>query len=148
MTRIFTIVDWYLPGYKAGGPIRTISNLIELLGVEFDFFVLTRDRDFGDRASYPDLAKDAWTQIGTARVLYAADLSLSSFRRCIREIQPDIIYLNSFFSRLTIKILLLRRLRLIPSCPMVLAPRGEFSQGALGIKQLRKKLFLSMAFRF
>ncbi len=28
---------YFLPAYKAGGPIRTISNLVDHLGSEFNF---------------------------------------------------------------------------------------------------------------
>jgi|LSQX01.3.fsa_nt_gb hypothetical protein len=45
--------DHYLPGYKAG-PIRTIANLLERLGDEFE---ITSDRDFG-------VSFQAWHQIG------------------------------------------------------------------------------------
>ena len=38
--------------------------------------------------------------------------------------------------------LLLRRLKRIPSKPVILAPRGEFFAGALGLKKYRKKIYL------
>ncbi|HKM53053.1 MAG TPA: hypothetical protein VJY33_06540 [Isosphaeraceae bacterium] len=34
--RILTLVDFYLPAYKAGGPLRSLSNLVERLSVEFE----------------------------------------------------------------------------------------------------------------
>jgi glycosyltransferase involved in cell wall biosynthesis len=148
MERILTIVDWYLPGFKAGGPIRTVSNMVELLCHEFDFHVLTRDRDLHDQRPYPNVPRDTWTETGRARVYYASELSLCRVRRVINDAKPDIIYLNSFFSRLTIKVLFLRRLGLILRCPIVLAPRGEFSPGALSIKFKRKKAFLKGALPF
>jgi glycosyltransferase involved in cell wall biosynthesis len=57
----------------------------------------------------------------------------------------DILYLNSFFSPFTIKTLLLRRLGKIPNRPTIVAPRGEFSPGALQIKWPKKRLFLYAA---
>ena len=38
MTRMLVITGYYLPGYKAGGPIRTLSNLVERLGDELAFW--------------------------------------------------------------------------------------------------------------
>lgn len=35
--RIFTFVGYYLPSYKAGGPIRTLANMVEGLRDEFEF---------------------------------------------------------------------------------------------------------------
>ena len=35
--RILTLVDHYPPAYKAGGPLRSVSNLVERLGDELEF---------------------------------------------------------------------------------------------------------------
>ncbi|MBZ5534087.1 MAG: glycosyltransferase family 4 protein [Acidobacteriia bacterium] len=148
MTKILATIDWYLPGFKAGGPVRTVSNLVELLREDFEFFIVTRDRDLHDTQPYPSLPLGTWTKIGAAQVYYSGNLSLRSLRRRIAEIAPDIIYLNSFFSRISIRILLLRWLRLIPRCAVVLAPRGEFSQGARSIKRRRKWLYMKVALPF
>lgn len=50
---VLTFARYYLPGFKAGGPIRTLSNMVEALGDEFDFRIVCSDRDFMDRAAYP-----------------------------------------------------------------------------------------------
>jgi glycosyltransferase involved in cell wall biosynthesis len=147
-TKIVIVIDWYLPGFKAGGPTRTVTNMIALLSPVFDCFVLTRDRDLGENQPYFGIVRDTWAESGTSHVCYASDFSLTNLRRHVTEAQPDIVYLNSFFSRLTIKFLLLRRLKLIPPCPVVLAPRGEFAEAALGIKKKRKWVFLKTASRF
>jgi glycosyltransferase involved in cell wall biosynthesis len=149
MTRILTIVDWYLPGFKAGGPVRSVSNLIAAVGSgSCEFFIFTRDRDLKDHVPFPDVPKDTWVQVGKARVFYAANVSITNLRRRLREVSPDIIYLNSFFSRLTIKVLLLRRLGLLPRAAVVLAPRGEFSPGSLELKKVKKVSFMALAGRF
>jgi len=46
--RILILTDYYLPGYKGGGPMRTLSTMVDRLGDEYRFRVLTRDRDLGD----------------------------------------------------------------------------------------------------
>ena len=147
-TKILTVTDGYPPGFKGGGPIHSVSNLVTALnGKEFEFCVLTRDRDHTDKVPYREVTTDAWVRVGNADVLYTADLSLANLRRRVAEAMPDVIYLNSFFSRLTISILLLRRLRLVPSAAVVLAPRGEFSAGALGLQKTKKVVFMAMASR-
>jgi glycosyltransferase involved in cell wall biosynthesis len=60
-------------------------------------------------------------------------------------VAPNLIYLNSFFSPWTRKILLLRRLGLLPASAVVLAPQGEFSAGALSLKRMRKWLYQRVA---
>ena len=146
MTRILCVTDWYLPAYKAGGPVRSVSNLISALaGPEFEFYVLTRDRDLGENSPYASVPLETWINRGEAQIFYTADHSLSNFRRRINEVKPDIIYINSFFSSFARKVLLLRRMGLIGSSLVVVAPRGELSPGALQLKWPKKKLYLRFA---
>jgi glycosyltransferase involved in cell wall biosynthesis len=146
LSKIFVIADRYLPGYKAGGAVTAISNLIEMLGDEYLFYVYTRDRDSTDDRRYAGIRVDCWERVGKAQVFYSSEPSLRSLRRRIREVDPDIIYMNSFFSRLTVKTLLLRKLGLLPPAAIVMAPRGEFSPGALELKGFRKWLYRKVAF--
>lgn len=147
--RILTIIGRYLPGYKAGGPIRSIANLVDHLGDEFQFHVLTSDRDLGDREPYPGIQKGVWHAQGKAQVLYLSPMEQTLFALygLLRILTYDLIYLNSCFSPLTIKTLLLRKLGLIPRVPFVLAPRGEFSSGALAIKTYKKRPYLFLSNR-
>jgi glycosyltransferase involved in cell wall biosynthesis len=139
--RILLFADWYLPGSKAGGPVSAIANLIELLGDEFRFHVITRDRDISDKSAYNGVLTDRWVRVGKASVLYTSDLSLANLRRHTLEIAPNVIYLNSFFSLGTRKILALRRLGLLPASAVVLCPQGELSPAALSLRRLRKWLY-------
>lgn len=150
MTRrtILILTGHYLPGYKAGGPLRSIANLAARLGDEFAFLVLTSDRDLGDNAPYPNLAPEPWVPLGKVRVRYVPPKAQSLFRmaRIIRSTHYDVLYLNSFFSpRLTILPLIARRLGLVPRRPLVIAPRGEFSDGALELKAAKKRAYLAIA---
>ena len=43
--KILVFIDWYLPGFRAGGPIRSCANLISHLSDEFDFNIVTTDTD-------------------------------------------------------------------------------------------------------
>jgi len=149
--KILTFVGYYLPGYKAGGPIRTLSNMVDRLGDEFQFKIITADRDFDDMKPYPGIKLDGWNRVGKADVFYMSSRmrSLKEFKKIICSTQCDVIYLNSFFSpHFTIKPLLLKRLGLIPDKPLIIAPRGEFSPGALGLKSLKKRVYLLAAKAF
>ena len=145
---ILTLVAYYLPGYKAGGPIQTLANMVGKLGDEFQFKIITADRDFDDTKPYPGIKLDGWNRVGKADVFYMSPnrRSLRDFKRLLFSTQYDILYLNSFFSpHFTIKPLLLRRLRLIPDRPLVIALRGEFSPGALGLKSFKKRVYITVA---
>lgn len=140
MKKILLVIDYYLPGYKAGGPVRSIANLVEQLGDEFQFSILTSDRDLGDSQPYPNIKSGSWHPVGKAQVLYLtpSQKRLWTWRQILNQLDYDLLYLNSYFSRLSIKTLWLRKLGLLPCRPLVLAPRGEFSPGALALKAWKK----------
>ena len=142
---IMILLPCYLPGYKAGGPIRSISNLVALLGNEFRFKLLAMDRDRNDSAPYPGIAVGAWLRVGNADVMYLPCGPRGWWRlfQVLRRTTYDLLYLNSFFERrFSMFPLLLHRLHAIRQTPLLLAPRGEFSVGALNIKRWRKRLFI------
>ena len=145
--RILTFCEYYLPGYKAGGPIKTILNMVEQLGDEFQFSIITRDRDSGDLSSYSDVIINCWQKVGKAEVLYLnpKQRKLNNLRNILNSNTYDLIYLNSFFSPFTRNILLLRNLGFIPNTPIIIAPRGEFSKGALNIKRYKKYPYIKLA---
>jgi len=147
--KILAFSSWFLPGYKAGGPIRTLVNIIQHLRDDFSFMVITRDRDLGDETPYSGIDSNSWTLVGDAAVKYLGPVggSLIRLRKIIIESCPDVLYLNSFFDfAFSITPLLLCQAGLIPrTIPIVIAPRGEFADAALAIKARRKAYFLSIA---
>jgi glycosyltransferase involved in cell wall biosynthesis len=147
-TRVLAFVDYYLPGYKGGGPSRTVANLVEALGDEIDFSIVTRDRDLGDHSAYPSVVRNEWSEVGKAKVYYASPSTLSpvGIAKLLRRTPYDIVYLNSLFSwRMTIQTLMVIRLGLAPKQPCILAPRGELGLGALGLKSRKKRSYLAFA---
>jgi glycosyltransferase involved in cell wall biosynthesis len=144
--KILIICQYYLPGYKGGGGLRTIVNTVERLKYRFDFWVITRDHD-GDNVQYKDIKINEWNEVSDSKILYLShnNIKFSKLRELILEVRPDSIYINSVFSTFSIIVLLLRRFSLIPSINIVLAPEGELSVSALQIKKKKKKLFLKLA---
>ena len=148
---ILTFISHYLPGYRAGGPIRTIANMVERLSDTFDFRIVTLDRDIGDAHPYPDLQTDVWIPCGKAMVRYVSrdGFGLHKVAEIVRSTPHDAIYLNSFFDpRFTQQVLVNHRLGRLCGRPIVIAPRGEFSAGALRIKWWKKCVFIGLAKRF
>ena len=145
---ILTFIDYYIPGYKGGGPIRTLVNFVEQLGEEIKLKIVTSDRDLGDETPYHGVSANVWGRVGKAHVRYVSPDKFSFFfvRKLMRDTTFDVIYLNSFFSyRGAIKPLLLRRLAMVRNVPVILAPRGEFSPGALALKALKKRVFMRLS---
>jgi glycosyltransferase involved in cell wall biosynthesis len=145
---ILVFRDYYLPGFKSGGPIQSVSNLVGHLGEEFDFKIVTLDRDEGDSEPYGSVKINDWNQVGKAQVFYMSsdDNSLPILRSLLNNTHYDLMYLNSFFSpQFTIVPLTLRKLKLVPQAPTIVAPRGELSPWALGLKPKKKWVFLKVS---
>ncbi len=149
-TKILCFVDYYLPGFRGGGPIRTLENMVAILSDEFEFWIVTRDRDLGGIKPYPAVCIDDWNVVGQARVFYASPstFSLRGILGLLQSIPFDVLYLNSFFSqKTTVFPLLARYFGWCRQTPVVLAPRGEFSPGALALKKSKKRLYLALVKR-
>ncbi len=140
---ILVFVGNYLPGHKAGGILRTIANTVDHLCDEFEFKVVTRDRDLGDERAYEDVELNTWQKVGNAEVYYLPPeaCTLTNIGRVVRDTPHDVIYLNSFFDPLTVKVLFNIWLGAIPPTRVVVAPRGEFAWASLRQKYLKKYLF-------
>jgi len=98
---ILIFLGYYLPGYKGGGPTRSVANLVSALRGDFDFRIVTSDRDLGDREAYAGIVADQWQEVGEAKVFYLSP-GLGKWARIaklVRAADFDLIYLNSFFSR-------------------------------------------------
>jgi glycosyltransferase involved in cell wall biosynthesis len=121
--------------------------MVESLGDDFEVSIVTSDRDLGHTQPYPGIEPGVWQRAGKCRVLYLppAEFGLAAWRRHLIALDHDLIYLNGFFSLLTIRTLLLRRVRKIPPRPVVLAPRGELALGALSLKKLKKHAYIDLA---
>jgi glycosyltransferase involved in cell wall biosynthesis len=149
--RVLTLVKRYLPGFKSGGPVRSLANLVECLGDEFDFTIVTYDRDTGDQRPYPHVSGNAVQRVGKAEVIYlnAEERHFQNLARIITTRRPDVLYINSFFEKqFGVAPIVLRRLGLLPDVPVILAPRGEFSIGALGLQAATKRAYLMVAKAF
>lgn len=137
---VLVVIDHYLPGHKFGGPVTTVANMMTRLGSELRFLILTRNRDL-DGTVY-DVVPNRITRVGEADVLYLDDAHFHTrdLLHYARIFPAPLLYLNSFFSPLTLRFLLLRRLGLLRR-QTVLAPRGEFSPAAYASKGLKKRLY-------
>ena len=144
-TKVLIFIRNYLPGFRSGGPVRSVANIVKALSSEYDFYVVCLNRDHGVSEPYPDLARGEWVDLGKTHVYYAADdeLTFTFYRKIFRDIGPDFIYLNSLLDRnFSIKpFLAAGRGRKVP---IILAPRGELSVGALGLKAFRKRVFMAL----
>lgn len=141
--KILIITGRYLPGYKDGGPVRSIKNLTDYLGDEYEFRILTCDRDHGDTLPYSGVKVNDWNKVGKAMVYYVPPGGFSF--KIIRDMasQSDIVYMCGCFNDYAIHTLLLKRFNMI-KCPVIVASMGLFSPMEFRIKYVKKKLFTTI----
>ena len=147
--KILVFSQFYLPSYKSGGPVVSISNVISSLNDDFDFMVFTSDRDSKETNKFSDLTANEWTEFNGTNVYYADRKKINALLliKLIKNSAPDSVYLNSFFSfKFSILPLFVLKI-LFPSIKLILAPRGEFSDGALSQRSRRKKIYI-LLFKF
>lgn len=145
--KILVLTDWFAPGFKAGGPIRSLVNLTDAL-TEADFYVVTSDCDHRSAEPYAGISTGRWVMHRPhVQVYYARGgrLTSATWRGLFEAHAYDYFYFNSLFSpRFTLQPLsILRRLGLAHKA--VIAPRGMLQPGALSVKPLRKKIFLTLS---
>jgi glycosyltransferase involved in cell wall biosynthesis len=145
---VLTTVPYYLPGFKGGGKLVTVRNLVAGLRDQFEFKVMTTDHDLGDTSCYEGVVPNRWVAARDCEIFYADSRRSSpqSIREQLRRTDYDVLHLNTIFSRtFGILPLLLRRFGLGARRPLIIAPRGELAPGALAIKSGRKQGFLAAA---
>lgn len=144
--KILLFADWYAPGFKAGGPIRSCVNFADNMKGAYDLYVFTSDRDLGSTQPYEGISRGDWFRSDDVSLYYCppAKLTWSNIGSQLRALQPDFIYLNSMFSlRFTIFPLLLVR-RCCPRAKIILSPRGMLRISAMAFKPAKKKFFLTL----
>lgn len=139
------LTDWYLPAYKAGGPVRSVAALAYHMRERFNFFVITSNKDAFDRKPLP-VKTEEWIEGPYGeKIMYVESCDRPKLKRILEQIRYDFLYLNSFFSKsFSIDPLILRKKGELQA-PLILAPRGMLREAALAIKPLKKKLFINLS---
>jgi glycosyltransferase involved in cell wall biosynthesis len=141
--RILIFSDWFLPGFKAGGPIRSIANLTDQVDAQYD--IVTRSTDHHSEEPYPNIPTEKWVQRNEkVRVWYTTEKKLNKqvLQSLLSGEEYHRIYFNSLFSfSFALKPLKVAKAMGLAS-KIVLAPRGMLKKSALAEKAFKKKIFL------
>ena len=137
--KILIAIDWYRPASKAGGPIASVENLIDLLSDvdSVEFYVVCGLFDYGS-AEPLDVQPGVWLTHKKAKVQYwhPKALGWKQWRRLLREIQPDCVHTQGIWSpRFSILPLWAAKREKIP---VLVSPRGMFTAQSLNQKRTIK----------
>lgn len=146
--KILIVYDYFDPAYKAGGPIRSLVNLVKLMEELFDFYILTSNQDHDGTTLLVE--GDSWISYGkSSQALYMSkkNRGFAAIKKIISEVGPEVVYLNGIYS-LPFVVYPLWILRKWNHTKIVIAPRGMLQAEPLSIKPGKKKVYLAVLAHF
>ena len=144
--KILIFIDWFLPGYKAGGPIRSVANMVDHLSKDFIFKIITTDTDYLEKEPYKDNESNKWVEFNNNTSIYyfsKENLTKNKLKGLIKNTKFDIAYINGIYSFYfsILPLFILRRTKK----KVIVAARGMLSKHAFSSKSLKKITFLRSA---
>lgn len=144
--KILITIDWFLPGTLSGGPVRSYANLIEYLKDDFDFYIITRNTDYGSNVAYENIVPNTWVKLNNyTQVFYISnsELSKSFIKKTIADLDFDTAFINGIYSWYfsIIPIFILKKI----NKPIIISARGMLNSQAFSVKKRKKKLYLLIA---
>lgn len=139
---VLSFIDWYRPGYKAGGTITSFGNFVDHMDTVVDFKIITRDVDYLTPTPYENIDSDTWIKNGVHQCFYISNKSLgiSFIKNLISNTPHNYIYINGVFSfYFSILPVVLSKGK---NC--ILNPHGMLSDQAFSVKSLKKTIFLKL----
>lgn len=146
--KLLVFIDWFYPAFKAGGPIKSVSNITAALQTEADIFIVTSAYDLDGINPLEGILPNEWVKKGGITVIYLENQhqNRSNFEKLMLEVNPDVVYFNSLFSK-NFTLIPLRMAQKQGLSKLILAPRGMLGKAALAIKPFKKYVFLAAARR-
>ena len=143
LEKIFILIPWFSPAYKAGGPIQSIANLVDTMGAAegMEFYIFCGNKDL-DGMVLHTVDHDQWvTYNENTKVWYSSQAAiLPVLLREIKIHSPAVLYINGVFSwHYTVKPLLYTK-----NIRKIVAARGMLNPGALSQKSFKKKIYLGL----
>ncbi len=131
-----------MPGYRAGGPIQSVAQLLKRLS-ERDVPVITRDRDLGSVAPYSNSSMEVVNLEKEWEVNYVSPgiTGFPTVYKKLTEFKGGIVYINGMW---TFELTLLPVVFLARTRRLIIAPRGMLNPSALLYKATLKRLILTL----
>lgn len=133
---------WFLPAYKAGGPIQSLANLCRSLKDEYHFLVVCGAYEYKEKQVLASINQDCWNDFenGTAKVFYLSSKNANAafLKKLVAELKVDCYFINGLYDPLYTVI----PLTIKGAVPKVLSVRGMLHPGALSQKKIKKAVYL------
>lgn len=139
--KIFITIPWFLPAFRAGGPIQSVANLVKEFREGVEYFIFCADVDLNG-AELEGIQADKWVAYNECtKVWYAKPGKISDTLVKQVELQkPEILFIIGLFSW---------HFNIVPMlfCKgprKILSTRGMLHPGALAQKKWKKKVYLQL----
>lgn len=143
MKTVLSIIDWYLPGYRAGGTLKAFSNQVSHFNEEYEFKIITRNTDYMETTPYKNIESNSWIEIGkntSAFYLSADNINYNFLKKLFSETYYDTVYIHGIYS-LWFSILPIFLAKKNNATKIVISAHGMFGEHAISVKSSKKKLF-------
>lgn len=139
MTKIFITIPWFLPAFRAGGPIQSVANLVKEYREGVEYYIFCGDTDLNG-AGLEHIETGKWIKYNEyTHVWYAGPDKISdALVRQVEERKPDVVFIIGMFSW---------HFNIVPmmfckGVKKILSTRGMLHPGALSQKKWKKKIYL------
>lgn len=148
-TKVLILYEYFYPGFRAGGPVQSLTNLIIALQYQFRFYVSTTAFDLTATKPYENCNTNCWQNIlinnnTPVNVWYAKNKKPGFFNlyTSIKKANPQFIFINGLYTQHFLFPLLYKKLGLLKNTQIILSPRGMLQQGSIQIKSTKKQWFI------
>ena len=141
MRKLLIMASLFPPQKNGGGPTVSIMNIVQAIKGQFDISVISHHHEVGDDKPLEGVSA-GWNTFDFGKVYYSpyGQHGVSDNLRRIEEVQPDVIYQNSFFSYDDV-LAVLKYKKKHPEVAVVIAPRGEICENRFHSKHGKKALY-------
>jgi glycosyltransferase involved in cell wall biosynthesis len=139
--KVFISIPWFLPSYKAGGPIQSIANLVNNCTEGITYYIFCSNKDLNNETNVGKPFNEWVMHNKHTYVWYDTGFMLrNNLLVEIKKIQPDILYIIGLFNW---------DYNIIPllygtAKKRILSVRGMLHPGALSQKSIKKKIYLAL----
>lgn len=147
MKKLLIMASLFWPQKNSGGPPVSIMNLVKSIYSRYELYIISNNHELNDDKPLDGVSEGKNVfEFGTAYYLSREMHSIKGVLGIINQIQPDIIYQNSFFSyNDMIPVLLYKKAH--RDTKVIITPRGEFQANALN-KGIQKKMAYMRLLKF
>jgi len=142
LEKIFILIPWFHPAYKAGGPIQSIAGMITHLAEEpLEFSIICSNKDL-DGTMLEGVPHDQWVQYSTnARVWYCRNRkAVPVLKTAMADSKGGLLYIVGLYDwEYNFKPLLSTG-----GIRKIISVRGMLHPGALLQKTLKKRIYFTL----